>query len=148
MAQAGCDVSIQYGANQPEYDLIATKGNQFKKISVKGSKDGGWVLLAGLKKGREYHEAIDAWVEKHSDPDVIYAFVQFKNCPFGEMPRIYFCSIPEAAAYLKTSRGGNGYTSLRERYQWSSGIAKGAIDQIPVSWTASEKRINTIFGLV
>jgi len=24
--QAGCDVSVQYGANQPEYDLIAVKG--------------------------------------------------------------------------------------------------------------------------
>ncbi|MEL6951675.1 MAG: hypothetical protein AAGM16_16340, partial [Pseudomonadota bacterium] len=70
MAQAGCDVSIQYGANQPEYDLIATKSNLYRKISVKGSKDGGWVLVAGLKRGREYHEAIDAWVEKHTDPSV------------------------------------------------------------------------------
>ena len=28
-AQAGCDISIQYGANQPEYDLIIKNNNRF-----------------------------------------------------------------------------------------------------------------------
>lgn len=36
-ARYGYDVSVQYGANQPEYDLIATSGDLMLKISVKGS---------------------------------------------------------------------------------------------------------------
>ena len=147
MAQAGCDVSVQYGANQPEYDLIATKGDRFRKISVKGSKDGGWVLVASLKKGRGYHEAIDAWVNKHQDQSVIYALVQFKGVSFGEMPRVYFCTIQEAAEYMKSSRGAHGYTSLRETYKWASGIAKGAVDNIPSQWRASANRINDLMGI-
>lgn len=146
MAQAGCDVSIQYGANQPEYDLIATKKNKFKKISVKGSKDGGWMLAAGYKKGRGYHEAIDAWVEKHKDKEVIYAFVQFNETAFGEMPRIYLSTLKEAAEYLKSSRGGHGYTSLREKYRWTSGIAKGLEDYIPVHWLVSQERVDELIG--
>lgn len=35
------DVSVQYGANQPEYDLIAVSGDNMLKISVKRSQDGG-----------------------------------------------------------------------------------------------------------
>ena len=51
------DVSVQYGANQPEYDLIAVSGEKMLKISVKGSQDGSWGLTQSLKKGRSYHEA-------------------------------------------------------------------------------------------
>ena len=35
---------LQYGANQPEYDLVAVDGDRTLKVSVKGSKDGGWGL--------------------------------------------------------------------------------------------------------
>ena len=45
------DVSVQYGANQPEYDLIAVSGDKMLKISVKGSQDGGWGLTQSYKKG-------------------------------------------------------------------------------------------------
>lgn len=147
LAQAGCDVSVQYGANQPEYDLIATKGSQFRKISVKGSQDGGWVLAAGYKKGRGYHEAIDAWAASHSDPSVIYCFVQFKDVAFGEMPRVHLSTIPEVAAYLKCSRDGNGYTAVRETYRWASGVAKGSSDRIPEDWKASVQRIDALMRL-
>ena len=34
-ARYGYDVSVQYGANQPEYDLIAAKGDRILKMSVK-----------------------------------------------------------------------------------------------------------------
>jgi hypothetical protein len=40
-ARCGWDVSVQYGANQPEYDLVAVDGARMLKISVKGSKDDG-----------------------------------------------------------------------------------------------------------
>ena len=43
-ARCGWDVSVQYGANQPEYDLVAVNGDRVLKVSVKGSKDGGWGL--------------------------------------------------------------------------------------------------------
>lgn len=68
-ARYGIDVSVQYGANQPEYDLIATKGDKMLKVSVKGSQDGGWGLTQGYKKGCDYHEAIDKWLAAHGKKD-------------------------------------------------------------------------------
>ena len=47
-ARLGYDVSVQYGANQPEYDLIAVSGDKMLKISVKGSQDGGWGLTQSV----------------------------------------------------------------------------------------------------
>ena len=45
--RCGYDVSVQYGSNQPEYDLIVVSGEIILKISVKGSRDGGWGLTQG-----------------------------------------------------------------------------------------------------
>jgi hypothetical protein len=39
-ARCRFDVSVQYGANQPEYDLIVAKDDRMLKVSVKGSQDG------------------------------------------------------------------------------------------------------------
>jgi Holliday junction resolvase-like predicted endonuclease len=36
-SRCGWDVSVQYGANQPEYDLVAVDGDRMIKVSVKGS---------------------------------------------------------------------------------------------------------------
>lgn len=36
-ARCGYDVSVQYGANQPEYDIIVANNDKILKISVKGS---------------------------------------------------------------------------------------------------------------
>ena len=41
LARCGFDVSVQSGANQPEYDLIVTRGDALIKVSVKGSKPSG-----------------------------------------------------------------------------------------------------------
>jgi hypothetical protein len=43
-ARCGYDVSVQYGADQPEYDLIVAKEDHLMKVSVKGSQD--WELLS------------------------------------------------------------------------------------------------------
>ena len=59
------DVSVQYGANQPEYDLIAVDGDRMLKISVKGSKDGSWGLTQKYKSGRTYQEAAQEWLNNH-----------------------------------------------------------------------------------
>ena len=72
------DVSVQYGANQPEYDLIAASGDKMLKISVKGSQDGGWGLTQSYKKGCDYHEAIHKWLEGHHKK-TIFCLVQFQG---------------------------------------------------------------------
>lgn len=47
-ARLGFDVSVQYGANQPEYDLIVARRDVLVKVSVKGSQDGSWALLGAF----------------------------------------------------------------------------------------------------
>ncbi len=42
MSQAGYDVAMQYGTTQPDWDILATKGDRTIKLQVKGSQDGGW----------------------------------------------------------------------------------------------------------
>ncbi|GIO32831.1 hypothetical protein J2TS6_39720 [Paenibacillus albilobatus] len=46
------DVSVQYGANQPEYDIVIVQGDRMLKVSVKGSQDGSWGLTQNYKKGK------------------------------------------------------------------------------------------------
>ena len=146
-ARYGYDVSVQYGANQPEYDLMVSSGDNMLKISVKGSKDGGWVLTAGKKKGRTYHEAVDEWLEAHHRK-TIFCLVQFKGVAPDEMPRIYLASPEEIAERLKASAGGRGDSSLHENHTWrSSAAGRGTTDKEPENWEISEKRIDEMFGL-
>ena len=65
-AQAGYDVSVQYGADQPEYDLIVAKGNKMIKVSVKGSQTGKWGLAQSYLQKANYKQAIDKWRSKHA----------------------------------------------------------------------------------
>jgi hypothetical protein len=37
-AWAGFDISVQYGPNQPEYDLVVVRGPQMLKVSEKEVK--------------------------------------------------------------------------------------------------------------
>jgi hypothetical protein len=76
-ARFGCDVSVQYGANQPEYDLMIARGEHMLKISVKGSSDGGWGITQGqltkLRKANpaakvDYHAAADMWLALLASP--------------------------------------------------------------------------------
>jgi hypothetical protein len=145
-AQAEYEVLVQYGANQPGYDLVVARDTMSAKISVKGSQDGGWVLIASYKRDRTYHEAIDAWAAAHADPEILYCFVQLKGVAFGQMPRIYLARLPEVVAYLKASCGGHGYTSLREAHKWARGKAGGTTDTIPPSWTMTKESITMLLG--
>ncbi|SCY81023.1 hypothetical protein SAMN02910292_03024 [Lachnospiraceae bacterium XBB2008] len=140
-ARCGVAVSVQYGADQPEYDLVVVEGDQILKVSVKGSKDGGWGLTQSYKKGRDYHEATQAWLEAHGKK-TIFCLVQFKGVELGEMPRVYLATPSEIATVLDSSRAGNGDTILHEYKEWSDkGVAAGTIDQIPSSWVFSEERL-------
>ncbi len=144
-ARCGYDVSVQYGANQPEYDLIAVSGNLMLKISVKGSKDGGWGLTQNYKRGCNYHEAIQKWLEAHHKK-TIFCLVQFQNANIDEMPRVYLATPQEIADVLNASAGGRGETVLRENHTWGSrAVASGTTDQIPDDWKFSPERLKFLF---
>jgi len=141
-ARYGVKVSVQYGANQPEYDLIAEKDDKMLKISVKGSQDGGWGLTQGFKKNCGYHEAIDRWLASHGKKTV-FCLVQFQNVAENELPRMYLATPSEIADMLHASRAGNGETVLREHHIWGSrSIADGTTDIIPEEWLFTEERLN------
>lgn len=141
-ARIGYDVSVQYGANQPEYDLMVSKGDSILKVSVKGSRDGGWGLTQGFKKGFSYHEAIDLWLLKHSKK-TIFSLVQFKGVQINDMPRVYLATPNEIASLMKKSRNGLGNTVLREKKTWAGN--KYNVDEVPTEWLFSIDRVETFF---
>lgn len=142
-ARANYEVSIQYGANQPGYDLVAIKGNRRLLISVKGSQDGGWLLHGRFKKDRTWTEAVEKWKGSQSF-DTIMFFVQFKNVSFDTPPRMYLARVEEVANHLLASRAGNISTCLYENYRYSRGLGEGHIDRIPNEWACSEIRLNSV----
>lgn len=144
-AWAGYDVSVQYGANQPEYDLIVASGDKMAKVSVKGSQDGGWGLTQSFLKNSDYHDAVDRWLEKHTSK-TIFSLVQFIDSDFekGIMPRVYLATPLEIGAYLKSMRNGLGNTSLKMHHEWKNGVAKGTVDTIPSSWKFSKQRVDEL----
>ena len=144
-ARYGIDVSVQYGANQPEYDLIATKGDKMLKVSVKGSQDGGWGLTQNYKKGCDYHEAINKWLEAHGKK-TIFCLVQFQNVTDDQLPRMYLATPSEIAQALHDSRAGMGETVLREHHVWGDrASAAGTTDKLPEEWVFTEERVKQMF---
>ncbi|MEK8034914.1 hypothetical protein AACH06_29210 [Ideonella sp. DXS29W] len=140
-ARAGFDVSVQYGANQPEYDLLVSRDDRFLKVSVKGSQSGGWGLVQSHKKGRGYAEAIEHWAEQQSQ-GVVYCLVQFQGVELDQCPRVYLATVSEVAEALKRSRANAGSTRLREQWAYKRGIAAGAEEAIPNAWKFSEARVS------
>lgn len=144
-ARYGYDVSVQYGANQPEYDLIAVSGDKILKISVKGSQDGSWGLTQSYKKNCDYHEAIAQWLNAHHKK-TIFCLVQFKDTTPNEMPRMYLASPKEIAERMNASAGGRGETILYENHTWGPRAAgAGTKDCIPDSWLFSSERLKEMF---
>ena len=144
-ARLGYDVSVQYGANQPEYDLIAVSGDKMLKISVKGSQDGGWGLTQNYKKGCDYLEAIQKWLSNHHKK-TIFCLVQFKGTEDHEMPRMYLASPVEIAEVLKKSAGGRGETILYEYHEWGPrAVGRGTIDRVPDEWRFTAERAKDMF---
>lgn len=84
-ARCGVDVSVQYGANQPEYDLVIAKGEKLLKVSVKGSQDGSWGLTQSFLKNADYQAAIDTWLARHNARTII-CLVQFKAVKINRVP--------------------------------------------------------------
>jgi Holliday junction resolvase-like predicted endonuclease len=142
-ARCGYDVSVQYGANQPEYDLIVANGDKMLKVSVKGSQDGSWGLTQSYIKNADYHGA-GAWLQRHSAKTVM-CLVQFKDVGVDGLPRIYLATPNEIAQRLKDSAKGRGETILYEHHEWSPrAYGYGTIDRIPDSWKFSRTRTEEI----
>ncbi len=140
-ARAGFDVSVQYGANQPEYDLVAAKGDHLLKISVKGSQDGSWGLTQSYLKNADYHGAIDQWLKRHGSKTV-FCFVQFDGIGFSELPRMYLARPNEIAQRLRETANGRGDTILYEEHTWGTRAkAAGTVERIPEAWLFSPSRI-------
>lgn len=144
-ARCGFDISVQYGANQPEYDLMIVRDDRSLKVSVKGSKDGDWGLTQSYMKNADYHGAVDMWLKKHKGK-TIFCLVQFKGTELGDMPRIYLATPKEIAKRLKDSSKGRGESILYEYHEWTSRAhGSGTIDKIPDNWKFSPKRIEELF---
>lgn len=146
-AHCGYDVSVQYGANQPEYDLIVARGERLLKVSVKGSQDSGWGLCQNfLTKGKaDYHEAIEKWVKRHKSLTV-FCFIQFNGIEVTEMPRAYLATPLEVGQRLRETAKGRGDTILHENHKWGAGAAgAGTIDKIPDAWRFSMARVEGFF---
>lgn len=145
-ARCGWDVSVQYGANQPEYDLMVSDGDRVLKVSVKASKDGGWGLTQSYIKNADYHSAADAWVGKHSGRTIV-CLVQFRDVRLDQMPRMYLATPSEIGQWLKQAAAGRGDAILYERHEWSSRAqAAGTVDVIPEAWVFTEMRLNMLWA--
>lgn len=146
-ARCGLDVSVQYGANQPEYDLLVARGERTLKISVKGSKDGGWGLTQSFMSREtkaDYHGAIDRWLKRHR-PRTVLCFVQFQGVAVDQMPRVYLATPAEVAERLRATAKGRGDTILYVRKVWTERAhGAGTIETIPDSWTFCQKRVDAL----
>jgi Holliday junction resolvase-like predicted endonuclease len=143
-ARFGYDVSVQYGASQPEYDLMIAEGERMLKISVKGSQDGGWGLtqtqLSKIKNA-DYHGAAEAWFLRHK-PLTALCFVQFQNVPADQLPRAYLAWPREIADRMKQASGGRGDTILWEDYvRGPKAAGAGNRETLPVSWRLTRNRV-------
>jgi len=148
-ARLGLDVSVQYGADQPEYDLIVSKGNLMMKVSVKGSKDGSWGLTQNFCKKANYHEAADKWFVKHGSK-TIFCFVQFKDAPIDQLPRIYLATPDEVVKRLKETAKGRGDTILYEdhTYTLKRAYGFGTTDRIPDEWKFTDELVTDLMNRV
>ncbi|MBI1730445.1 hypothetical protein HY229_06115 [Candidatus Acetothermia bacterium] len=144
-ARCGCDVSVQYGANQPGYDLIVAKNDKLLKVSVKGSQDGSWGLTQSYVSGDDYHAAAKCWLEDQ-DPQTLFCFVQYKGTDLKQMPHVYLAWPHEVYNRLCETRKGRGDTILYEIKKWTDrAYAAGTIDKIPKKWEFSQQRIEALF---
>ncbi|HET9624259.1 MAG TPA: hypothetical protein VFP84_22955 [Kofleriaceae bacterium] len=146
-ARCNLDVSVQYGANQPEYDLIIAKGDKLLKVSVKGSQDGGWGLTQSYMKNGDYLGAIDLWHATHK-PKTIYCFVQFQGVLLDEMPRVYVATPVEVANRLRATCAGGGSTILYEKHAWTLRAKPqyaNTIEEIPPTWKFTKQRVESLF---
>jgi hypothetical protein len=133
LAHAGYNVLIQYGADQPAYDLVVGKGERLARVSVKGTQLPGWTLAARYVREADYHRAADEWLRAQGD-DLLFFFVSFYEVPLGSCPECFVATASEVASHLKNQRGGLGHGSLKLRRSRKRGTGAGTTDAIPDAW--------------
>ncbi|HEY0777705.1 MAG TPA: hypothetical protein VGD56_07035 [Gemmatirosa sp.] len=147
-ARCGLDVSVQYGANQPEYDLIVTRDDRLLKVSVKGSQDGSWGLTQSYLKAAAYRDAADAWLARHK-PKTVFCLVQFSGVELDQLPRLYLAWPVEIAERLKATANGRGDTILYENHAWGSRAhAAGTVEAVPAEWRFTTSRVEALLAEV
>ena len=135
---------MQYGADQPEYDLIVARGDRMAKVSVKGSQDGAWGLTQSFLKNADYHGAIGTWLKRHG-AKTLFCLVQFKDVSVDGLPRMYLARPQEIADRLKESAAGRGDTILYEHHTWNARArGAGTVDQVPDSWRFTGGRLDEL----
>jgi len=139
-SQAGFDVLVQYGADQPLYDLVVIRDSSALRISVKSSQHPAWGLIQRYKAGRSYEEAADAWLHKQ-DEQVLYCLVTFAGVDVGQCPRCYLATAREIAEHMKTAKCKT--TTLSEDHLPKKGAGKGQRFSIPSEWKFSRARIES-----
>ncbi len=145
-ARCGFDVSVQYGADQPEYDLIVAKGDHILKISVKGSQDGGWGLTQSYLRKADYYGAIEVWLARHG-ARTVFCFVQFADVALDALPRLYLARPSEIAERLRATAKGRGDSILYEEHSWGPrAVGAGTVERIPDHWRFCSERIEQIIG--
>ena len=140
-AQAGYSVFVQYGANQPGYDLVVSNGGGTIHVSVKGSADGWWVLAVKDSNGT-YQQALEEWTARNST--FVFCLVQFDSVKAGDMPRMYLATGREIAEELRTHWFGEVSLSLAEHRAPTRGKNQGRTMTIPPSWRMTEERIREV----
>src|SRR5208337_1736026 len=153
-ARCGFDVSVQFGADKPGYDLVVAKAGNLLKVSVKGSQDGRWALAETyLKRAAElsgkkadYHGAIDLWQNQHGSRTVC-CLVQFQGVEIDQLPRIYLATPKEVGQRLRETAKGRGDTILYEEYEWTSPAdGAGTVEALPQGWRFSHQRIQELLS--
>lgn len=143
-ARCGINVLVQYGANQPEYDLVVASGDLMLKVSVKGSQDGRWGLTQNFLKDADYAAAANQWLEQHKAKTVL-CLVQFKGVPLDSHPRMYLATPKEIAARLRATAAGRGDTILFESHKWARNAhAAGLEERVPDDWRFTADRAHDL----
>ncbi|MDP1797751.1 MAG: hypothetical protein Q8K78_09730 [Planctomycetaceae bacterium] len=145
-AHAGYSVFVQYGANQPGYDiLVSDDSGCTMRVNVKGSSNGGWMLTS--KGKNESHEDARLWWHNRNK-SLVFCLVQFQRVEIGQLPRMYLASGDEIATEMMTHWFGNEISlSLWESYSATRGKYKGKHTKLPDSWTMDRDRIEAVMAM-
>jgi len=151
-ARCGFDVSVQYGAEKPKYDLVVAMAGKLLKVIVKGSQDGVWNLIQPYaERGTDraaskadYQRGIERWLDNHGSRTVC-CLVQLDGVAIDELPRLYLATPREIAQRLRETEPGPGGLMLLDAAQRESAAQQApAPNTIPASWKFSLKRIEEI----
>lgn len=142
-AQAGYSVFVQYGANQPGYDLAVSNDHKTILVSVKGSSNGGWILTTKKEDGT-YLSALQEWESKNAP--YVFFYAQYRGVDVGQLPRMYIALGKEVAKHQYTGYFGGIGLSLIEQETRKQGPNKGATQRIPEEWAVTAERVHYVFS--